>query len=233
MSMIFSLQFAGFIFHTSIEVSSFSVFILSIHCYILVKYPYTKHNLARTSSLVSCISIWGTSITTAAFSQTPTTSVLRTAACIALPISEHQDHIYSFSVMIMLKLTVYIMVSLIGIAISVTLNKLPIELMLDKDMFKRVQYVRQYSLIIVANCMSWLGISLIGVGVKSGMVVSQTLNLGIIIFAIPFNAVINPILYQYSLSINEKREAKIRNVYRHIQAKMKHRLASNTGMVNH
>ena len=222
--------------------SGFSLLLLSLHRCRSLRSPLKPHKLHNASSTIALV--WSLALTLAAVALTSLSVTIETAVCVSLPIilnlhhhhHQHHHHNYHplspapfhlFTIILTFQIIVFTMVVIIEMIISTMVAKIPITSIFDKDLSRKMEGVKRYKLMTMTNVWVRLGTFFFCVLASSGSLpitrhILPELNLSIIIFAIPFTSVLDPWLFRYSLSSEDKKKTRLKTIMRQIELKLKY-----------
>ena len=203
-------QLAGILSLISNEVSAFTICLITLDRFIVLRFPFTQTRFRPTSALVASVICWMVGILVALFPLlVPSWRIYgQSGVCVPLPVTRkrYPGHTYSFSIFIVLNFILFILVALgqIGIFLAVRETSKSMEKGKSKPMDMRLAY-RLVS-IVVTDFLCWFPLGLLGLLAWRGVAVPGEVNVAMVTFVMPLNSALNPFLYTLNMVLEKRRE---------------------------
>ena len=93
---LFAPKVSGFLCLMSCEVSAFTICLITLDRFIVLRFPFTQTRFRRCSALAACVLAWSLGVILAAVPLMPVVShwnfYSQSGICVPLPITRHQVH---------------------------------------------------------------------------------------------------------------------------------------------
>ena len=206
-------KMAGFLSLLSSEVSAFIICMVTIDRFLVIRFPFSRLRFQRRSAHLCCLVLWTMGTVLAAVPLLPATSswqfYSQTGICIPLPVTQQDfpGHDYAFAVMVIFSFALFLLVAVGQIVIYLAIRS---QSMVKKEGTNRknkdLAVAHRLFTVVVSDFLCWFPIGLLGVLGARGTPISGETNVGMVIFVLPLNSVLNPFLY----SLNTIRAHKAR-----------------------
>ncbi|KAL8594721.1 hypothetical protein ACOMHN_051667 [Nucella lapillus] len=225
---------AGFMGLLSSEVSAFLLTLITVDRLLLVCFPLHKNlHLSATSSLVACLSVWGTGLVLAATPLLPPTAhwqfYSQTGICLPLPITRHSfpGYAYTFAVFIVLNFLLFLLVGA-GQAVIFRVIRRSGRMATGGSSTKRQEQeltiARRLFLVAFSDFCCWFPIGLMGLLAAGGVAIPAQVNVWLAVFVLPLNSALNPYLYTlnalYDSYTERHHEQKIQRLMQQLHAEI-------------
>ncbi|XP_071949451.1 uncharacterized protein [Antedon mediterranea] len=197
-------KMTGFLAMVSSEVSVLLLALISVERFVCIVYPYECRRLKKKKATIIISSIWTTCALIACvpmFVQSYFGNFYGTnGVCFPLHIHEPRLKGWEYSAAIFLGINllalVLIIVSYVGMFMSIrtTRNASTVQIGYKGDM----KYARRFFFIVLTDSLCWIPIVIIKLIALFNIPITENLYTWIVIFVLPVNSALNPILYTIS-----------------------------------
>ena len=216
---------AGVLCLLSSEVSAFTISLITLDRFLVLRFPFSSVHFSRLSAVLTCCLSWCLGVVLATYPLLPHNSHWRffsqTGMCIPLPFVPRDSfpgYMYSFTVMIVVNFVMFMLIALgqVSIYASIQANSLT-STNSDTSKAKEGTIARRLITIAVSDFLCWFPVGLLGVLSFNGVPIPEELNVAVVIFILPVNAAINPFLYTVNMILEKRQYQKERNILQHLQ----------------
>lgn len=204
---------AGFLSLMSSEVSAFTICLITLDRFLVLRFPFSTLHFNRCSALVACCSVWLLGIILAATPLLPFTShwdfYSQTGICIPLPFSaidRFQGQQYSFGLIIVMNFVLFLLIAVGQVLIYRTVQATSRAISRNRESQETI-IARRLTTIVVSDFLCWFPIGLLGLLASTGTPIPGEVSVAVVIFVLPLNSALNPFLYTFN-SVMEKRRKK-------------------------
>ena len=205
---------AGFLSLVSSEVSAFTICLITLDRFLVLRFPFSRVHFGVKTALASCTAGWVAGVCLAAYPLLPSVKHWnffgQTGICVPLPFTDENQfagYHYSFGVMIVLNFVLFLLIATGQQTIywSIQVNTMS---NVRESSSRDTAIARRLTTIAVSDFLCWFPIGLLGLLAYNGVAVSGDLNVVVAIFVLPFNAAFNPFLYTFNV-LMEKRRSRV------------------------
>nr|KAG5708620.1 hypothetical protein BaRGS_033041 [Batillaria attramentaria] len=203
-------QTAGFLSLLSNEVSALFICLITFDRFLVLRFPFSTFHFQRRSALAACAVVWTSGILLAV---TPLLSVTsdwefysQTGICIPLPIMRRtfRGQGYSFGVMVVFNFVLFVLIAIGQVLVFSSVRKNSIR---SNQGNQDATIARRLTTIVMSDFLCWFPIGLLGLLASMGTPIPGEVNVGLVIFILPFNSALNPFLYTFNVFMEKRRKA--------------------------
>ena len=220
-------QVAGFLSLLSSETSAFTICLITVERFIVIRFPFSRLHFKGTSAYLAVVVAWILGLMLAVLPLLPAMAHWRfysqTGICIPLPITraDFAGHGYSFSVLIVCNLVLFLLIavgqgliywSVLSGSVSVTDNNAKA---------KDAVIARRLLTVVMSDFLCWFPIGLCGVLSSSGSPVPGEVNVVMAIFVLPLNSALNPFLYTLNVVLEKRQKLQEERVRKFLLSEFK------------
>ena len=207
---------AGIISVISAEVSSFTICLITLDRFLVLRFPFSSAHFSRISAICVCVIAWVVGSILALVPLVPSLKsdwdfYAQTSICLPLPFyfdDEFAGYIYAFSVMVALNFALFCIIATGQIMIYFSIQSSKMDSSSSTASKKDATIARRLTTIAVSNFLCWFPVGLAGVLAINNVGIPAEVNVAVVIFVLPLNSAINPFLYTFNLLIEKRRKAK-------------------------
>ena len=215
-------RLGGFLCLLSSEMSAFTICVITLDRFLVLRFPFSDMRLQRGSAHLTCWLLWIGGVLIAGVPLLPVTQhwqfYSQTAVCIPLPVTRQTfaGHQYSFGVIIVLNFLLFVIIAAgqACVYMSVQANR-----MTATDSSKQAQDVRvarRLITIALSDFMCWFPIGLLGLLASGGYPIPGEVNVVLVILVLPLNAALNPFLYTVNTLLERRQRQKEKQLLLHL-----------------
>nr|KAG5696046.1 hypothetical protein BaRGS_017158 [Batillaria attramentaria] len=202
---------AGFLSLLSSEVSAFTVCLITVDRFVVMRFPLSGVRFGKQTASLACGITWFAAFVLAYVPLLPVTThwefYSQSGICIPLPITRQafKGRDFSFGVMIVLNLALFMMIA-VGQAFiyhAIRGNSLTMD---TTRKSQDVKVTRRLVTVVVSDFLCWFPIGLLGLLASAGVPVPGELNVAMAVFALPVNSALNPFLYTLNMLLEKRRK---------------------------
>ncbi|KAH9512425.1 hypothetical protein Btru_039530 [Bulinus truncatus] len=194
---------AGFLSSLSSEVSTFFVLLITVDRFLKFKFPFGQHKFTTVTLSVSVVSAWFSGLVLALIPlvNTKWTIYSSNGMCLGIPLMVDRETGWSYVVSVFIVLN-FILFSVIAFG-QLTIYR-SIEsgrsiqacaTNVSKRREQEIDIAKQLFFVAMSNFICWLPICVLGIRSISGQAVSAETYSWLVIFVLPLNSAVNPMIY--------------------------------------
>ncbi|PIK39436.1 putative relaxin receptor 2-like isoform X2 [Apostichopus japonicus] len=195
-------HFVGFLALLSTEASVLTLTFISLERFFIVAFPYRFHRLNIKEVVSVLILIWIVAFVLAAspliFTEYFKNFYGANGVCFPLHIHDPRLEGWEYSIFIFLGINTFsfmvIIFSYCGMFQSIQKTRKRTTTLLPGD----INYAKRFFFIVLTDCICWLPLAVVKVLAVADMPVSESIYAWVVIFILPINSALNPILYTLS-----------------------------------
>ena len=205
---------AGFLSLLSSEASVFIICLITLDRFLVLRFPFSALRFQRSSAHLACAVTWSVSFLLAAVPLFPRTSFEQfytsTGICIPLPITrrEFDGDDYAFGIMIVFNFALFLMIAVGQAVIYQTVQANSMATTFTSRQSQDSNIARRLITVAMTDFLCWFPIGLLGLLASLGIPISGEVNVGMAIFVLPLNSVINPFLYTINIIMEKRQKSK-------------------------
>ena len=220
-------KLAGFLSLLSSEVSAFTICLITLDRFLVLRFPFGKLRFRGRSSAAACGVAWLAGACLAGVPLLPVTAHWRfysqTGICIPLPVTRRSfaGWDFSFGVMIVFNFALFVLIAAgqVLVYLSVRLNAVAATDTTRKS--QDLTIARRLGSVVLSDFLCWFPIGLLGLLAAGGVPVPGELNVAMAIFVLPLNSALNPFLYTLNVVLEGRQRAKEARLLRLLEARAK------------
>nr|KAG5691103.1 hypothetical protein BaRGS_030911 [Batillaria attramentaria] len=204
-------KMAGFLAFVSSEVSAFSICLITLDRFLVVRFPFSVHlRLTKFTALLTCGATWvlGVILGALPFLHTSWQFYGVNSICLPLPVTRRRfgGRQFAFGVFIVLNFVLFV---LIGVGQSLLFRQIrsSSKAATQDRQQQEVAIARRLRSIVLTDFCCWFPIGLLGLLAAAGIPIPDEVNVAMAIFVLPLNSAINPFLYTLS-TLLERRDQR-------------------------
>ncbi|CAL1536103.1 unnamed protein product [Lymnaea stagnalis] len=196
---------AGLISTLSCEISTFFIFLITLDRFLVIRFPFGKFRLHGRGVVLLCILTWATGTFMAAIPGMQFfgdwSVYTSTGVCVGLPLLPRSDvgWLFAQSLFIYVNFFLFTLIAIGQIVIYRTMVVMSIaNSALTNASSRRAQdltVAKHLSLVVVTNFLCWFPIGVQGLMTLGGYYLGLDAYAWTVVFVLPINSAINPILY--------------------------------------
>ncbi|KAH9490750.1 hypothetical protein Btru_051142, partial [Bulinus truncatus] len=192
--------FSGFLSTLSSESSIFFVSLITLDRFLAMKFPFGQHRFSKTSSIFSTVLAWALSFIIALMPVIYPDWLVYSSngMCLGLPLtgSGEPGWMYSLTIFIFLNFVMFVLIAIGQVAIYRSLGgRKKISMHNPSRRKNEIDVAKQLFIIAVTDFLCWFPISVLGLLSIKGQIVSREMYAWLIVFVIPLNSAVNPMIY--------------------------------------
>ena len=218
---------AGVLSLLSSEVSAFTICLITIDRFLVLRFPFSTVHFGPRSAHVACAVAWCCGLLLAVVPVLPATShwhfYQQSGICFPLPVTRGQfaGHHYSFGVIVLLNFALFVLIAggQGSIYWSVRVNS-----MVDKDSSnksKDLTIARRLISVAVSDFLCWFPIGAVGLMSAGQVAIPGQVNVAMAVLVLPLNSAINPFLYTLNIVLEKRRLAREQRLQDWLSRKVK------------
>ena len=216
---------AGFLSLLSSEASVFIICLITLDRFLVLRFPFSSLRFQSRSAHLTCVATWSVSVILAAVPLFPWASFEQfytsTSICIPLPITrkEFDGDDYAFGIMIVFNFVLFLMIA-VGQAViyqTVRANSMATTFSTSSRQSQDSNIARRLLTVAMTDFLCWFPVGLLGLMASQGTPISGEANVGMAIFVLPLNSVINPFLYTINIIMEKRQKGKEDRVLKWLQ----------------
>ncbi|KAH9490749.1 hypothetical protein Btru_051140 [Bulinus truncatus] len=193
-------KFSGFLSTLSSESSVFFVSLITLDRFLAMRFPFGQHKFTKISVSISTVLSWTFAFLIALIPIIYPEWLIYSSngMCLGLPLtgSGEPGWMYSMAVFIILNFVMFILIVIGQVAIYRSLGdrkklSIPNQSRREND----IDVARQLFIIAVTDFLCWFPISVLGLLSIKGQIVSREMYAWLIVFVLPLNSAVNPMIY--------------------------------------
>ena len=200
---------SGFVSLLSNEVSAFTICLITLDRFIVLRFPFSALRFEQRSALFACLMAWvlGLCLASVPLLVPHWQFYSHTGICIPLPVTRQRfgGQEYSFGVIIVFNFILFLVIA-VGqgfIYHSVRMNAMTIN---TTKKLRELTIARRLITVAVSDFLCWFPIGLLGILVSVGVPVPGEVNVAMAIFVLPLNSALNPFLYTFNVLMERRRK---------------------------
>ncbi|KAH9505538.1 hypothetical protein Btru_057521 [Bulinus truncatus] len=197
-------KISGFLSTLSSESSVFFVLLITIDRLLALKFPFGQHKFTKISVAISTVLSWTFAFLIALIPIIYPEWLIYSSngMCLGLPLtgSGEPGWMYSMAVFIILNFVMFILIAIGNVVIYRSLSNRK-KLSIDNSSRREheIDVAKQLFIIAVTNFLCWFPISVLGLMSIKGQIVSREMYAWLIVFVLPLNSAVNPMIYTVPL----------------------------------
>ena len=205
---------AGFFSLLSSETSVFLICLITLDRFLVLRFPFSSLRFQSRSAHVACIVTWSISFILAAVPLFPWTPYKQfyssTGICIPLPITrkEFDGSDYAFGIMIIFNFALFLLIAMGQAVIYQTVRANSMTTTFTSRQSQDSNIARRLITVVMTDFLCWFPIGLLGMLASRGTPIAGEVNVGMAIFVLPLNSVINPFLYTINIIMEKRQKSK-------------------------
>ena len=205
---------AGFFSLLSSEASVFIICLITLDRFLVLRFPFSSLRFQGRSAHVTCAVTWSLSALLAAVPLFPWAPYSQfyssTGICIPLPITRRRfdGSEYAFSIMIVLNFMLFLLIALGQVVIYKAVRANSMATSVTSRQSQDSDIARRLFTVAMTDFLCWFPIGLLGLMASQGTPIPGEVNVGMAIFVLPLNSVINPFLYTMNIVLERRRKQK-------------------------
>ncbi|XP_021372948.1 relaxin receptor 2-like isoform X1 [Mizuhopecten yessoensis] len=200
---------AGILSSISSEMSTFLILLVTVDRLIVIVFPMARHyqrNIsAKQASIISGF-LWLVSITIAAIPIISLQSYFKgefysqSGVCLALPLTtaEQPGAEYSFAMFVCLNSFIFVVIVICQICIFINMRISGGNITSSQTRKRDMNVAKTLFFVVATDFCCWFPIGVLGVATKYGVQVPNGVYAWVMVFVLPVNAAVNPLLYTVS-----------------------------------
>ena len=208
------------------EVSAFSICFITLDCFLVLRFPFSRLHFSRRSALLAYASVWVVGVLLAVVPLLPVTShwqfYRQTGICVPLPFSHgegFEGHSYSLGVLTVLNFVLFMLITVGHAVISWSSQGDSVS---SKHTASRDTVITvRLSTLVMSNALCRLPVGLLGLLTSAGTPLPDAVNVGMAILVLPLNAALNPALYVLSVVSRKRARQRRERLIERLTAKLK------------
>ena len=204
---------AGFLSLLSSEVSAFTIWLITLDRFIVLRFPFSTVRFKRSSAVVICLTTWIVGCLLATIPLLPLTShwefYSQTGICIPLPITrqDFKGRAYSVSLFIVLNFVLFLFIATGQAFIYWSVKKNALKTNATK-VSRDLVMARRLISVAVTDFLCWFPIGLCGLLAFADTPISGEVNVALAIFVLPLNSALNPFMYTFNTAMEKRRKTE-------------------------
>ena len=204
---------AGFLSLLSSEVSAFTIWLITLDRFLVLRFPFSSVRFRAVSAAAACLVTWLVGVLIALVPLLPVTShwefYSRTGICIPLPVTrqDFQGKAFSFGVFIAFNFILFVLIAMGQAFIywSVQKNALNTD---STKVSRDLTIARRLISVAVTDFLCWFPIGLCGLLALADIPIAGEVNVAFAIFVLPLNSALNPFMYTFNILMEKRRKSK-------------------------
>ncbi|OWF41099.1 G-protein coupled receptor GRL101 [Mizuhopecten yessoensis] len=209
---------AGILSNISSEMSTFLILLVTVDRLIVIVFPMARHyqrNIsAKQASIISGF-LWLVSITIAVIPIISMQSYFKgefysqSGVCLALPLTtaEQPGAEYSFAIFVCLNSFIFVVIVICQICIFINMRIHGGNITSSQTRKRDMNVAKTLFFVVATDFCCWFPIGVLGVATKYGVQISNEVYAWVMVFVLPVNAAVNPLLYTVSEVWRRRRRA--------------------------
>ena len=202
---------SGFVSLLSSEVSAFTICLITLDRFVVLRFPFSTLRFERRSAVYACLLAWvlGVSLAVIPLLVPQWQFYSYTGICVPLPVTRKDfgGQEYSFGVIIVFNFVLFMVIAAGQgfIYYSVMINALTVN---TTKKLQDLTVARRLITVAVSDFLCWFPVGLLGILASVGVPVPGEVSVALAIFVLPLNSALNPFLYTFNVLMERRRKER-------------------------
>ncbi|KAK7103352.1 hypothetical protein V1264_018270 [Littorina saxatilis] len=215
---------AGFLALLSCEASSLIICLITLDRFLVLTLPFSRVRFHWKSAHMACTAVWLVGMGLAAVPLLPETAhwqfYSQTGICIPLPVTRatFAGHAYAQGIMIVFNFALFVLIAVGQVAIFLSVRSHSMSTDSASVSSRDMSVARRLFTVAASNFLCWFPVGVLGLLASRGTAIAGEVNVGLAIFVLPLNSVLNPFLYTFNVVMERQRGKREEDLLRWLKS---------------